>query len=92
MTLSRNEIVSVDIEILPSSTMFRAVESLQLTIQGRDLFQHPMLMHERTVNKGDHRIYAGDQYDSYLLIPVIPQAYRRDRSVQVKTGSDQSKI
>ncbi|MCY1029491.1 hypothetical protein, partial [Mammaliicoccus sciuri] len=27
--------------------------------------------HEETVNKGVHNIYAGDKYDSHLLIPVI---------------------
>ncbi len=25
------------------------------------------------VNKGRHVIYAGGRYDSYLLIPVIPE-------------------
>jgi hypothetical protein len=26
------------------------------------------------VNKGRHSIYTGGKYDSYLLVPVIPEA------------------
>ncbi|MCI5043396.1 MAG: CocE/NonD family hydrolase, partial [Aquisalinus sp.] len=67
------EIVPVEIEILPSSTLFRAGETLQLTIQGDDLFEHPALAHEYSVNEGVHTIHIGSTYDSHLLVPVIPQ-------------------
>ncbi len=63
---------AVDIEILPSSTLFRAGETLRLTIQGRDLFEHPALGHGYPVNEGIHTIHAGGDYDSHLLVPVIP--------------------
>jgi predicted acyl esterase len=67
------EIYPVDIEILPSGTLFRAGESLQLVVQGKDLFDnHPSLGHHHLVNEGNHTIYTGDEYGSYLLIPVIP--------------------
>ena len=66
------EIVPVDIEILPSSTLFRAGETLRLIVQGRDLFEHPSLGHGYTVNSGEHRIHTGPDYDSHLLVPVIP--------------------
>ncbi len=70
--LSTNEIVSVEIEILPSSTLFKKGESLQLVIQGKDFFVHPAMGHHYSVNKGKHTIYTGNEYDSHLLIPVIP--------------------
>lgn len=70
--LSKNEIVSVEIEILPSSTLFRKGESLKLVIQGKDFFVHPAMGHYYSVNKGKHSIFTGNQYDSHLLIPVIP--------------------
>ncbi len=72
--ITANEIVSVEIEILPSSTLFRAGESLQLVIQGADLFEHPLMAHEYAseVNLGTHSIHTGEQYDSHLLMPVIP--------------------
>ena len=72
--LSPEELVPVEIEILPSSTLFLKGESLQLVIQGVDLFEHPVLAHgnSNNVNVGIHSIHTGSQYDSHLLIPVIP--------------------
>ena len=69
--LTPGEIVPVEIEILPSSTLFKAGETLQLVIQGRDLFDHPALAHGYSVNQGMHTVYAGGEFDSHLLIPVI---------------------
>lgn len=72
LKLKRGELVPVEIEILPSSTLFRAGETLEVAIQGRDHFEHHALAHEATVNKGRHIIHMGAQYDSHLLMPVIP--------------------
>ena len=65
----------VEIEIWPSSTLFEAGESLRLVIQGRDLHRYeigPAQAHEQSVNQGRHSIHAGGDFDSYLLLPVIP--------------------
>jgi predicted acyl esterase len=70
--ISKNEIVPVEIEILPSSTLFKKGEALQLVIQGKDFFVHPAMGHYYSVNKGKHSIFTGNQYDSHLLVPVIP--------------------
>ena len=70
--LSRNETVPVEIEILPSSTLFRAGESLQVVVQGKDFFVHPALGHHYSVNRGEHTIFTGGDYDSHLLVPVVP--------------------
>jgi predicted acyl esterase len=72
--ISPDEVVPVEIEILPSSTLFREGESLQLVIQGADLFEHPVLAHENSneINLGTHSIHTGSAYDSHLLVPVIP--------------------
>ncbi|GAA3521283.1 CocE/NonD family hydrolase [Aquimarina addita] len=70
--LSKNEILPVEIEILPSSTLFTKGESVQVVIQGKDLFCHPSLGHYYTVNKGIHTIHTGNKFDSHLLVPVIP--------------------
>ncbi len=69
--IARNEIVPVEIEILPSSTLFKEGEVLQLVVQGKDFFMHPAMGHHYSVNRGKHSIHAGGQYDSNLLIPVI---------------------
>lgn len=67
-----NDVVPVEIEILPSSTLFRAGETLVLSVQGRDFFEHPSLGHGYPVNQGLHSIHTGGPYDSHLLIPVAP--------------------
>jgi predicted acyl esterase len=47
---------------------------VQVVIQGADLFEHPALAHENSseINMGTHTIHTGSQYDSHLLVPVIP--------------------
>ena len=70
--IAAGEIVPVEIEILPSSTRFLAGETLRLTIQGRDLFEHPALAHAYSANEGTHRIHSGRDHDSHLLLPIAP--------------------
>lgn len=74
--LSPGQIVPVEIEIWPSSTLFRAGETLRLVIQGHDLHVYPenafAQRHAYTVNAGRHTLHIGGRYDSHLLIPVIP--------------------
>lgn len=66
------EIVPVEIEIWPSSTLFRRGERLRLIVQGRDILGYRGFSHTQTVNRGKHIVWIGGKYDSYLLIPVIP--------------------
>jgi hypothetical protein len=74
--LEAGDIVPVDIEIWPSSTMFYAGETLRLVIAGRDTVKPsvpnaPFALHENTRNRGTHVIHAGGRYDSYLQISVM---------------------
>ena len=70
--------VPLEIEIWPSSTLFRAGESLRLRVQGQDIYTQipqpgPAIMrHEETRNRGRHRIRTGGRFDSHLLLPLIP--------------------
>ena len=71
------EAVPVEIEIWPSSTLFRTGETLRVLIQGSDIYKDalpnlPFARHEETRNKGTHIIHTGGKYDSCLLVPVIP--------------------
>jgi len=74
--LKEGEIVPVDIEIWPSSTLFEKGEKLRVVVQGSDIYTYPGQMnntgHKSTVNRGEHIIYTGGKYDSHLLVPVIP--------------------
>lgn len=73
LKLQPGEVVPVEIEIWPSSTLFEAGEKLQIVVQGSDIRTYgPFYPHTLTVNKGKHEILTGGKYDSHLLIPVIP--------------------
>lgn len=62
----------VEIEILPSSTLFEAGSTLELVIQGRDLTQARNQQHKILMNQGRHTLWTGGKHDSHLLLPVIP--------------------
>ena len=73
--LSAGDVVPVEVEILPSGTAFDAGEQLKLIIQGYEILSFFYRNHhEETVNRGHHVLHAGGQYDSHLLVPVIPAA------------------
>ena len=83
LKLASGEIVPVEIEIWPSSTLFRKGETLRLTVQGGDFSytkSNPLpvrhgripVAHAQTVNRGRHVVHTGGKYDSHLLVPVIP--------------------
>ena len=71
MKLEPGERVRVDVEILPSSTMFRAGESLVLRIQGVELPGAGDIEHVDPINSGDHILYVGGETNSRLTMPVI---------------------
>lgn len=65
------EVVPVEIEILASSTYFEAGTSLRLDVLGHDADRYPAFKHGRSVNAGEHSIYAGGRYPSALLTPFV---------------------
>jgi uncharacterized protein len=74
--LHPEERVPLDIEIWPSSTRFEAGETLRLLVQGHDVYSEslpnlPFARHEETRNRGIHRLWSGEKYDSHLLVPWI---------------------
>ena len=73
LPLTPSERVEVQIEILPSSTMFRAGESLVLRLQGTELPGAGGITHINGVNAGDHIVHVGGAMPSRLILPVIPQ-------------------
>ena len=77
--LEPGEIVPVEIEIWPSSTLFRAGEQMRVIVMGKDTFNPPaeqpgigIALHPVTRNVGKHIIHTGGRYDSHILVPVIP--------------------
>jgi predicted acyl esterase len=74
--LQDGEVVPVEIELWPSSTVFEAGETLRVVIKGMDIYRDalpnlPFARHEDLRNHGRHVIHAGGRYDSHLLMPVI---------------------
>lgn len=73
--LQPGEIVAVEVEILPSSTLFEAGETLCLAVSGRDIFfEQTIFGHDDTVNKGRHELHAGAAFPSHLIIPILSLA------------------
>lgn len=71
------EIVPVEVEIWPSSTLFRKGETLRVLVQGKDIYvyeeAHTQGSHLELRNAGEHVIHTGGRYPSHLLVPLIPR-------------------
>jgi predicted acyl esterase len=69
------EVVSCEVPILPSGTLFRRGETLRLVVSGLygggEIANVPFGFNA-SVNRGKHSIYTGGKYDSYLLVPLVP--------------------
>ena len=74
--LTPGEIVRVEVEIWPTSMVFQKGHRIRLDIQPRDGVGSAHYMHYHAdYNSGaTNTIYAGGGMDSYLLLPVIPEA------------------
>jgi hypothetical protein len=75
--LPSGEAVPLEIELWPSSTLFRAGETLRIVIQGSDIYAEaapnlPFARHERLRNAGTHILRTGGRFGAHLLVPVIP--------------------
>jgi predicted acyl esterase len=71
--LKPGEIVKVDVEIWPTSMVFKRGHRIRLDVQPRDGAGSQSYMHYHAdYNTGTNTIYAGGERESYLLLPVIP--------------------
>lgn len=75
--LSTGEIVPVDIEISPFSRVWHEGETLRVQVAGRYIRDPHWIepLKWETDNQGEHVIYTGGPYDSFLQIPVTPPKY-----------------
>jgi len=76
LKLEKGVPVPVDIELWPSGTRFAQGESLRVVVQGSDIYKYARWIaragHPKTINAGTHVIHTGAQFDSHLLVPVVP--------------------
>jgi putative CocE/NonD family hydrolase len=71
--LKPGEIVEVQVEIWPTSMVFRKGHRIRLDVQPRDGTGSQSYMHYHAdYNTGTNTIHAGGGTPSYLLLPVIP--------------------
>jgi hypothetical protein len=76
--LSPGEIVQVQVEIWPTSMVFKKGHRIRLDIQPRDGVGSAGYMHYHAdYNTGMNTVYAGGEYESFLLLPVIPKSNQR---------------
>jgi len=75
--LTPGEIVKVEVEIWPTSMVFKKGHRIRLDIQPRDGFGSAQYLHYHAdYNTGAiNTIYAGGDKESYLLLPVIPSSH-----------------
>jgi hypothetical protein len=72
--LKPGEIVQVDVEIWPTSMVFRKGHRIRLDVQPRDgAGSQGYLHYHADYNTGTNTIHAGGEHESYLLLPVIPK-------------------
>lgn len=73
--LKPGEIVEVQVEIWPTSMVFRKGHRIRLDVQPRDGAGSASYMHYHAdYNTGANTVHAGGARPSYLLLPVIPAA------------------
>lgn len=75
--LSPGQVVALDIGLLPSATLFRAGEEVELLVSGRWLFSRnplfgPFPAAYQPSGRGRAVLHTGPGHPSHLLIPVIP--------------------
>jgi predicted acyl esterase len=71
--LRPGEIVEVQVEIWPTSMVFKKDHRIRLDVQPRDGVGSQSYMHYHAdYNTGTNTIYAGGDKPSYLLLPAIP--------------------
>ncbi len=71
--LKPGEVVKVDVEIWPTSMVFKKGHRIRLDVQPRDGIGSQSYMHYHAdYNTGTNTVYAGGERESYLLLPVIP--------------------
>jgi hypothetical protein len=71
--LTPNEIVEVQVEIWPTSMVFKRGHRIRLDIQPRDgIGSAPYTHYHADYNVGENTIYSGGDRESFLLVPIIP--------------------
>jgi uncharacterized protein len=71
--LQPGEAVKVDVEIWPTSMVFKKGHRIRLDVQPRDgIGSQGYLHYHADYNTGTNTVYAGGERESYLLLPVIP--------------------
>jgi predicted acyl esterase len=73
LRLTPGEIVQVQVEIWPTSMVFKKGHRMRVDIQPRDGVGSAGYMHYHAdYNTGTNTIHTGGQYESYLYLPIIP--------------------
>jgi uncharacterized protein len=71
-TLSRGEVVSIDLTLQPSATFFSKGERLSLVVADYETCPSPIFTKDLSINSGTHILHFGGRYDAHLSVPIIP--------------------
>jgi hypothetical protein len=72
--LKQGEVVQLDIAIWPYGMVVKEGEELRLTVAGFNMRPHlrPDDVRPKLRNRGRHVVHTGGKWESYLLLPMIP--------------------
>ncbi len=70
--LSAGEIVPIEIALYPQSTFFRKGEMMELIVSAKEIIPSRPYQKSTKGNTGRHVLHIGGDYDSHLLVPLIP--------------------
>ena len=71
--LEPDEIVQVQVEIWPTSMVFKKGHRIRLDIEPRDgIGSAPYTHYHADYNDGENTIHSGGDKELYLLVPIIP--------------------
>lgn len=70
--LEPGDIVPLEIALCPSATFYHAGETLRLILAAQDIVHGPIFNKETSGNSGLHVLHVGGDYDSHLLLPLMP--------------------
>jgi predicted acyl esterase len=66
------EVMELNVEILPSGTIFETGSTLVLELRGRDITELANFQHHHVFNAGNHTVWCGSGFPSRLLVPMAP--------------------
>jgi hypothetical protein len=88
--LSAGEVVPVEVEIWPTSMVFKQGDRIRLDITPFDRREPGRAHYDGTYNLGENTIYVSGDRASYLQLPIVPPKQEVTNQRPISSTSDMS--